>query len=58
MNEMIYPYDLKEAITIFLDEHPSYPIYQIYGEADGIVFKSNESACKYYYEGRNFEQIY
>ena len=58
MNEMIYPYDLKEAIQFFIEDHPSFPIYQIYGEADGIIFKSRGSAYKYYYEGRNFEQLY
>ena len=58
MNEMIYPYDLKEAIQFFIEDHPSYPIYQICGEADGIIFKGKYSAYKYFYEGRNIEQLY
>ena len=57
MNEVIYPYDLKEAVEFFLEEHPSFPIHQICGEADGIIFKGSWEIYKYFYEGRNIEQI-
>ena len=57
MNEMIYPYDLKEAAKLFYEEYYSSPLRSITGEADGIVFECNWSAYKYFYEEREFRQI-
>lgn len=57
MNETIYPYDLKEAVNLFYDEHPTFPLRSITGEVDGIVFECNWSVYKYFYEEKEIRQI-
>lgn len=57
MNEMIYPYDLKEATKLFYEEYPTFPLVSVTGEADGIVFECSWSAYKYFYEERELRQI-